>query len=469
MECPEARSVAAPRLFGTDGVRGRPGEGLLAPIALERLVDATVDCLRRVSTADGVPVAGSGARILVARDTRGSGEEIADILTRRFCLHGFSVHDLGILPTPGAALVASRTSGTALAVVVSASHNPADYNGVKLLAPDGSKVSEAFEQSVTEAYGVAPTPDAHRGPGVLDASCEARDSYIDHLVAAARKPGRLEGKTVFLDTAHGATWEAAPEVFRRLGLRVRTVGDRPDGRNINAACGALYPGLLAQKVREGADFGFCFDGDGDRMIPVTSRGTVLDGDHVLFLAGLEYRRRGQLPRATVVATVMSNVGLEVALRQEGIALHRTDVGDRNVYRVLVRDQHPVGGEQSGHIIFLDAARTGDGILAAVRLLDSLDDSLDLERSAAPLARYPQILRNVEVRERRELADLPSLQETLRKAGSLLGSEGRILLRYSGTEPLLRVMVEGREENLIESLCGEVCDAVRASLGRQAGG
>jgi phosphoglucosamine mutase len=294
---------------------------------------------------------------------------------------------------------------------------------------------------------------------------EAFECYVAYLASSSSSTGRAQGRKILLDTAQGAAFRVAPEVFRRLGFRVACLGDQPDGRNINDGCGALEPAALAARLREGTGgLGFAFDGDGDRMIPVTAGGVVLDGDHVLYLCGSRLLREGRLPRSTIVATVMSNLGLEVALRKMGVDLLRVAVGDRNVYRTMIEEGYPLGGEQSGHVIFLDDARTGDGTLAAIRCLDSLGDSLDLDAQAAQaVPRFPQLLRNVAVTDRRHLDDIPALREAIREAESSLGAEGRVVVRYSGTEPLLRVMVEGADGGLVKSFTESICQAIPDEL------
>ncbi len=457
---------ARPLIFGTDGVRDRAGEGFLRLSSVERIVAATVSVLgERERFREDFPP-GRGGTVVVARDTRQSGGALLGSIARAFAGLGHVVVDLGVLPTPGAAWIAAAWPEATLGVVISASHNPAEYNGVKFVAPTGAKISPEFEQAVSDCYWKQGSPRFFSRPAeVRDRAREAREQYIERLVKACRRPDRLAGRTVALDTANGAAYAIAPEVFRRLRMRVEAIGDRPDGKNINLDCGALHPARLSDLVtRVGAPVGFCFDGDADRMIPVTGKGTVLDGDHVLCLAGRNYVRSGWLPRKTVVATSMSNIGLELALDAVGLRLLRTDVGDRNVYLAMVEGGHPIGGEQSGHIIFLDDARTGDGVLAALRLLDVLeDDALDLETEASVMKRYPQLLRNVRVKEKVPLETLPAVREAVAAAEARLAGQGRIVLRYSGTEPLARVMLEGPDPRTVETLTNLICDAIRRSV------
>lgn len=464
-------------LFGTDGVRGRPGEGVLSASSVRRLARAVAGVLaRREDFPDDLP-AGRGRAVYIGRDTRSSGTALLDQVASVLLECGYGVADLGVLPTPGVAYVASTAPECCLAVVLSASHNPAEDNGIKLVSSRGTKVSEELERAVSRAYRALEVSSGREGAGAAgpvgrraglrrDLAASAFESYVDFLVSCCERPGRLRGRRVVLDTAHGAAYRTAPEVFRRLGMLVDTLGAQPDGANINAGCGALYPQpLAAHVVATGALAGFSFDGDADRLIPVTARGTILDGDHVMALAARHYATRGKLPRKTVVATVMSNVGLEKCLASFGLRLRRTPVGDRHVYQTMVEEGHPIGGEQSGHLIFLDLAGTGDGTLAAIRLLDVLDDALDLESEARILRKYPQVLRGVRVREKVPLESIAEVVRAVETAEARLGGEGRVVLRYSGTEPLARVMLEGPEERLVAALCAEICDAIQVRLGR----
>lgn len=461
-----AERASPPSIFGTDGIRDCPGTGFLSDDALARIVAATAFALGKRREFPSDFPGGEGRTVVIARDTRGSGGHIRDALSGGFASHGYDILDVGVLPTPGAALVASMWPGVALGVVVSASHNPAEYNGIKFVGPTGAKISPEFEQRVSDAFWSQQLPSpAHRSGRVSSRESEAFEAYVAHLRRACRRPERLEGHKVALDLANGATFLAAPEVFRRLGMKVETMAHEPDGSNINAGCGALHPASLATfTTRIQASCGFCFDGDGDRMIPVSRQGKILSGDHVLFLAAKGYQRSGGLPRGTVVTTVMANVGLELALREHDIGLLRTDVGDRNVFLAMVEGGHPIGGEQSGHLIFLDDARTGDGILAAVKLLDVLEgDPLSLGAEALEMNCYPQVIKNVRVSSKPPLEALADLTRAVGEARSRLGKDGRVFLRYSGTEPLLRVMLEGPDQELIEALAEGICEAVRKSI------
>jgi phosphoglucosamine mutase len=454
-------------IFGTDGIRDRAGRGLLRPEEVRRIIRAAARVLLSAERfpSDFPPPATSSPRtVLIGRDTRASGPGLSALIADTFRRTGFPVSDVGVIPTPGVARLAADDPEALLGVVVSASHNPAEYNGIKFLSAAGAKVSDELERAVSDAYwrGEA-APEV--APATFREDRSAVDRYVDSLRGSFRRPDRIEGVLVAIDTANGATSDAAPRLFGSLGAEVVQIAGQPDGLNINSGCGALHPESLARTMAEsGAAIGFCFDGDGDRMIPVAAGGEILDGDHVLAIAGRRFHAEGRLPRRTVVATVMSNLGLEKALGTAGIALLRTPVGDRNVYNAMLEGGHPLGGEQSGHLIFLDDARTGDGLLAAVRLIDCLDGgAAALAEEARRMVRYPQVLLNIAVPRKVSFEDLPLVLQAVAEAERYLNGDGRILLRYSGTEPLARVMIEGPERSLIERLAGKIGEEIRKSI------
>ncbi|MEE3198716.1 MAG: phosphoglucosamine mutase [Planctomycetota bacterium] len=453
-------------IFGTDGIRGRAGEGLLARDSVEAIGRSLASVLH---DREDFPLdigTERGNAVYIGRDTRGSGPQLLGQLSEGFLSAGLDVCDLGVLPTPGIAELARSSAECCLAMVLSASHNPAQDNGIKLISAAGSKVSDQLEAEVSRRFDSGASAGASQRGALRDVSEGAFEHYVNFLVSTSG--GGLEGRKVFIDAANGAASAVAPEVFRRLGMEVRSIGDQPDGKNINDGCGSLYPGKLSEALREsGFDIGFCFDGDADRLIPLSASGAVFDGDLVLALAGRQYQAAGKLPANAVVATVMSNIGLERSLGECGIELIRTSVGDRNVYSQMREGGHPVGGEQSGHIIFMEHSSTGDGVLASLQMLDFLlDRDLDLDRAARVMTSYPQVLKNVKVRERVPLEEVGALQEIVEKVESQLADEGRVLLRYSGTEPLLRVMLEGPQQQLVEQLCDEICGVVRDAMGEQ---
>ena len=453
-------------IFGTDGIRARAGEGLLSADSVEAIGRALASLLqdRGDFPLDIGPERGDA--VYIGRDTRESGPELLGQLSRGFLSAGLDVCDLGILPTPGIAELARSSKECCLAIVLSASHNPARDNGIKLISAAGSKVSDQFEEEVSRRFDSGVSAEVAQGGTLRDLSEDAFERYVNFLVSTSG--GGLEGRKVFIDAANGAASAVAPEAFRRLGMEVRSIGDQPDGKNINDGCGSLFPGKLSEEVRgSGFDIGFCFDGDADRLIPISATGAIFDGDLVLALGGRYYQAAGNLPGNAVVATVMSNIGLERSLGECGIELIRTSVGDRNVYCQMREGGHPVGGEQSGHIILMDHSSTGDGVLAAIQMLDFLrDQDLDLDAAAGIMTSYPQVLMNVKVRERVPLEEAGAVQEIVGKVEAQLGEEGRVLLRYSGTEPLLRVMLEGPQQQLVDQLCGEICAVIRDSMGEQ---
>jgi phosphoglucosamine mutase len=445
------------RYFGTDGIRGRAGEAPLDADTVQRIGRAIVRAL-------GI----DAPRVLIGRDTRESGPGIEQHLAAGLAAEGAHPESAGVIPTPAIAHLARQRSGPGrqgyhLGVVISASHNPYQDNGIKVFGGAGRKFSteleERTEQHIADLAG-QPTLEAR---GV-----EARDlgrAYLDHLKRSYGGP-RLDGMRVVVDCANGATSFLARRLFEELGARVVAIDDRPDGRNINRDCGATHPESVAGRVQaEGADLGLAFDGDGDRCILADATGRVVDGDHVLFLAARHLQSKGSLQGGAVVATVMSNVGLELALSKIGIPLVRTAVGDRNVLEEMERRGANLGGEQSGHVIFLDHEPTGDGLLTGLKVLEVVKASgRSLHELAADLVVYPQVLLNVRVRERAEIEAIPEIKSRLDQARSALDGRGRLVVRYSGTEPLLRVMAEGPDEGEVRSLAQSIADAVTARLG-----
>ncbi|PYQ51810.1 MAG: phosphoglucosamine mutase [Acidobacteria bacterium] len=445
------------RLFGTDGIRGRAGEPPLDAATVQKIGRAIVRAL-------GI----SAPRVLIGRDTRESGPEIERHLAAGLAAEGAHPESAGVIPTPAIAHLARqrrglRRRGYHLGVVISASHNPYQDNGIKVFGGAGRKFSTELEDRTEAIIAELNGQPLREARGV-----EQRDlsrAYLDHLRRSYGGPP-LAGMHVVVDTANGATSLLARSLFERLGARVIAINDRPDGRNINRECGATHPESVAARVAEaGADLGVAFDGDGDRCILSDARGRVVDGDHVLFLAARHLHARGALKGGAVVATVMSNVGLEVALGKLGIPLVRTAVGDRNVLDEMERRGANLGGEQSGHVIFRDHEPTGDGLLTALKVLEVVKAAgRPLHELAAELTVYPQVLLNVRVRERAEIEGIPEIKERLDRARSALDGRGRLVVRYSGTEPLLRVMAEGPDEAEVRSLAEGIVEAVTARLG-----
>ena len=365
------------------------------------------------------------------------------------------------MTTPGVAH-AARTRSFAAGVMISASHNPYQDNGIKIIDHSGFKLPDEQEHALERViFAFLETGESH-APAVLTVDEALDREYLDYL--AGTFSGRVDGVRMVVDGAQGSASILAPALFRRLGARVDCIACSPDGRNINLNCGSLHLEGLRQRVIEtGADVGVAFDGDADRALFVSHSGKIVDGDAVMLLAALPLRARGRLKE--VVATVMSNLGLERALKDHGIGLVRTPVGDKYVLEEMVRRDAPLGGEQSGHVIFRDYATTGDGLLTALRVLEVVRESgSDLDTLTAGLEIYPQRLVNVRVKERRPLGELARVNEEVRRAEAEFGDAGRVLLRFSGTEPLARVMVEGPRLDRVEHFANSIADAIRAELG-----
>jgi len=443
------------RLFGTDGVRGKAGEAPLDPQTVARLGAALVKAMPH----DDRPL-----RFLVGRDTRESGEWIERELARGAGSAGASVTSAGIVPTPAIAYV-TRVMPFDAGIVISASHNPFEDNGIKVFSGKGEKFTEELERDV-EAI-------VHRDDWTVPDSAEARidrldiiDPYIAHLRRALPDAGRLGRLRVGVDMANGATTSVAPRLFAELGFDVRALGASPDGRNINLDCGSTHPEALARVVREeGRSLGIAFDGDGDRAIFVDGDGRVVDGDAVLFMCARHLKATGGLLGDAIVATVMSNIGLEVALRESQIDLVRCPVGDKYVMEEMLKRGLSLGGEQSGHIIFSDHLYTGDGIATALNVMRVMAETgRELSDLASELETYPQVLVNVRVRERKELRGIPAVADVMDRVERRLSGHGRLLVRYSGTEPLVRVMLEGRDQQEIQHWAAEIAGAVREHLG-----
>ena len=451
------------RLFGTDGVRGRANDDLTPELAL-RLNIAAARVLGADSPARSAtrPQAEPGAPVaVVGRDPRASGEMLMAASAAGLAAAGVKVVDVGVLPTPAVAHLTAVT-GADFGVMISASHNPMPDNGIKFFAAGGRKLPDEVEDAIESALDdPAPLPQGE-GVGRITRSTDQAEVYIDHLVSAA--PHRLEGLKVVVDPANGAASHAAPEALRRAGAEVIAINDRPDGLNINEDCGSTHiSGLRAAVVEHGADAGIALDGDADRCLAVDAAGREVDGDAIMAILALALHESGRLRGDTLVTTVMSNLGLHQAMDSAGIKLETTRVGDRYVLERLTEGGFSLGGEQSGHIIMSDHATTGDGSLTAVMLLARMAAT---GRTLAELAEVytaaPQVLINVRVADKKVIEAEPvraAVAEWQRK----LGADGRVLLRPSGTEPLVRVMVEASEEPVAQSVASELAAVVENAL------
>lgn len=450
------------RLFGTDGVRGVANDGLTAEMALGLSV-AAAHVLAEAGTFEGHrPVA------VVGRDPRASGEFLEAAVVAGLASAGVDVLRVGVLPTPAVAYLTGAL-GADLGVMLSASHNPMPDNGVKFIARGGHKLSDEIEDRIEATYRehAAGEPwDRPTGAGVgrVRDYDEGFDNYVAHLVGVL--PNRLDGLKIVIDGAHGAASRVSPEAFARAGADVITIGAEPDGLNINHDCGSTHlDGLRAAVVAHGADMGVAHDGDADRCLAVDAAGEEVDGDQILAVLGLAMKEAGTLRRNTVVATVMSNLGFTLALQREGVELVQTAVGDRYVLEEMKRNGFSLGGEQSGHVIVLDHATTGDGtltgLLLAARVAATGRPLADL---ASVMERLPQVLVNVRDVDKARVGSSAELAAAIADAERELGETGRVLLRSSGTEPLVRVMVEAPELEVARTVADRLADAVKSSLG-----
>jgi phosphoglucosamine mutase len=440
-------------LFGTDGVRGVANRDLTPELA-----SSLGRALVQVLGAEGRPT------IVVGRDTRVSGPMLQAALSAGITSAGGDVVRLGVAPTPAVSFV-TVDLGARAGAVISASHNPPGDNGIKFFSSNGTKLPDALEGEIERLVreGDGPRPEG-TGVGRVEDRPEATERYLEHVISAAEAP--LEGMRVVVDCGFGAAYRLAPEALRRLGAEVHAINDRDEGERINVGCGATHPEVVADEVRRlGADAGVTHDGDADRALFCDARGKVIDGDQVIVACALGMKEEGRLPGNAVVVTVMSNLGLRRALEEAGIRMLETAVGDRFVAEEMARSGAALGGEQSGHVIFADHAATGDGILTAVRFLSlARRRGVPVSDLAASMRRYPQVLENVPVASGADLDGRPDIEEAIREAQAALGDQGRVLVRPSGTEPLVRVMVEARTEEEAREHARRVARVVGEALG-----
>jgi phosphoglucosamine mutase len=446
---------AVDRLFGTDGVRGVAGTYPLDPATVRRLGVALIGVLG---------AEGGSTRILVGRDTRESGEWIEAELAFGASSAGATVVSAGVLPTPGVAYL-TRHHGYDAGVVISASHNPFEDNGIKVFSGRGEKFTERLEREIESAVADS-SMSVPQGVPLPVSRADLLVAYRDHLRAVFPEVDAMRGFPLAIDCANGATAVLAPNLFADLGFKMTVIGDRPNGRNINAECGSTHPEKLAQTVVETRSrLGVAFDGDGDRAIFVDETGRIVNGDAVLLMCGRQLQRERRLRGNAIVATVMSNIGLELALRASGIEVIRCPVGDKYVMEEMQARDLSLGGEQSGHVIFSDYLFTGDGLCTALNVLRTVTlTGRSLSELASDLVTYPQVLLNVRVREKVDLHTIPAVAAVLDRVAASVEGQGRLLVRYSGTEPLLRVMLEGQREDDIRAWGQEIVDVVRKSIG-----
>lgn len=446
------------KLFGTDGVRGVANTYPMTTEIAMQLGRAIAFLVKeQLSRSEHNP------RIVIGKDTRLSGYMIENALASGICSMGVNVLLVGPLPTPGIAFITTSMRADA-GLVISASHNPFQDNGIKIFSKSGFKLPDAEEALIEDLIfskkidSLRPVAEEVGKAARID---DAKGRYIVFLKNTFPKRYTLDGIHIVLDCAHGATYAVAPHVFEELGAKVTSIGVQPDGKNINHECGALHPEVMAETVRrEGADLGIALDGDGDRLIVADEKGNIVDGDQIMAICAEEMLERRKLKKNTLVATVMSNLGLEIAMQRMGGKLVRTRVGDRYVVEEMLRNSYNLGGEQSGHLIFLKHNTTGDGILGALQLLIAMKKKehplSELTRIMEP---FPQVLKNVRTAQKIDPEKIPGFTEKTASLEKSLGSSGRILVRSSGTEPVIRVMVEGEDEKLIDTMACELCDFI----------
>ncbi|MFN4290571.1 MAG: phosphoglucosamine mutase [Permianibacter sp.] len=439
------------KYFGTDGVRGKVGEFPINP-----------EFVMKLGWAAGKVLAnGSGSKVLIGKDTRTSGYMFEAALEAGLSAAGVEAHMLGPMPTPAIAYL-TRTLRAQAGIVISASHNPYYDNGIKFFSADGFKLPDEVEARIEAMLDEPMTTVDSALLGRARRVSEATGRYIEFCKATVASNLSLRGLKIVVDCAHGATYKVAPAVLEELGAEVHTIGAEPNGLNINDKVGATAPGLLAEiVVAQGADVGVALDGDGDRLIMVDHKGEVVDGDEILFVIARDALRRGKLPGG-VVGTVMSNLGLEVALRELGIGFGRAKVGDRYVLEMMQEKGWLLGGESSGHIVCLDKTTSGDGIVSALQVLSAMvQNGVSLHDLKHGMQKFPQTLINVPLKAGSKPMEADAVKQTVRQVEQELGDSGRVLLRPSGTEPLIRVMVEGRDAAQVKRCAEQIASAVRS--------
>ena len=448
------------RLFGTDGIRGVANEYPLTVEGSYHVGRAVASFFHRASRQ---------SKILIGKDTRQSGTMIETALADGICSVGAEAHLAGILPTPAVACLVSAGDATA-GIVISASHNPYTDNGIKLFDAHGYKLPDAQEDEIERLIRaesrVNPTGKNRHIRGQVKQMADASERYLAFLKKNLKGATPFDGMKIVLDCSNGATYAVAPLLFRDLGAAVDAISIEPNGKNINADCGSEHPEALIERVlTQKADIGLAFDGDGDRLIAVDEQGQVISGDRTLAICARNLKRKGLLRNNLVISTVMSNLGLRLALNDMGIDHMMTAVGDRYVLELMRASGAIIGGEDSGHMIFLDQHTTGDGMLTAIRLMETMrNEQNKLSELRRVMTVLPQVLLNIDVQNKPEIESVPQLMEAIRAVEAQLGDKGRVLVRYSGTQPLCRVMVEGPKEDQTRRYCQQIANVVRAILG-----
>ena len=447
-----------PQLFGTDGVRGAAGQYPLDRDTIWGLARALGQVLQRNSDASQV-------KVVLGEDTRESSPWISRAVAAGLRSTGAEIVYAGVVTTPGVAFL-TRSKHFAAGVMVSASHNPYQDNGIKVLSAEGIKLPEWLELEVERSLESSAAPEPGTPDRALEPAPQLLDDYLHFLRGLAPTDSDLSKYRLVADCAHGSASRVVPELFQKLGLRARIFNRQPDGRNINRACGSLHPEGMAEQTRvSGADFGVAFDGDADRAVFATREGHIVDGDHLLFAIAPHMNRRGQLKGHAIVGTEMTNLGLELALAPQGIGLERTPVGDKYVLAEMLRSGINLGGEPSGHIIFSDLSLAGDGIITFLQVMRLVAEAgQSLGQLVSGLKVFPQVIRNVRVREKRPLESIPEVVSAIENSRRALAERGRVVVRYSGTEPLARVMVEAEEAEAVELHSNRIAAAIDSTLG-----
>jgi len=445
-------------LFGTDGVRGVANvEPMTGEMAM-KIGKATAHLFKNHKRRP---------KIVIGKDTRLSGYMFETALASGICSMGVDVLLVGPLPTPGIAFITYSMRADA-GVVISASHNPFEDNGIKIFSGDGFKLPDALEKRIEELIFSEKIDSFRSSPAEIGKAYRIDDAigrYVVFLKNSFPKEKKLDGIKIVLDCANGAAYKVAPAVFEELGAEVDAVSVSPDGVNINKNCGALYPEFISSIVKEkNADIGIALDGDGDRAVFVDESGNIVDGDHIMAICALDMIKKEKLKENTLVTTIMSNMGLDKAIKNAGGKIIKTQVGDRYVVEEMLKGGYNLGGEQSGHIIFLDYNTTGDGIITALQVLNiMLESNKPLSELSKVMTPYPQVLLNVPVKEKKNFYDIPQINDSIESAKDSLNSKGRVLIRYSGTEPLVRIMVEGEDKKSINHIANQLANIFREFL------
>jgi phosphoglucosamine mutase len=448
------------RLFGTDGIRGAANQYPLTAEMAVRIGLAVASIFRR---------ANGQTKIIIGKDTRESSDLLESALASGICSASADACLTGILPTPAVAYLTSATDASA-GIMISASHNPFYDNGIKIFDGGGFKLDDHKEEQL-EYLILDKHPNELGNQSVCNAGSvkkfkDAAKRYLDFLQNTLPEKTVFKDMKIIVDCSNGATYKVAPQLFHNLGAQVETIGANPDGQNINAGCGSESPETLIDTViAKKVDIGLAFDGDGDRLIAVDENGQLVTGDRILAILAKAFKQKGLLKNNVVVSTVMSNLGLQLALKNLGIRYLMAPVGDRYVLQLMQENGAIIGGEDSGHMIFLDRHTTGDGMLAAIGLLQVMhDESKPLSELSRVMKAFPQVLLNIEVKDKPEIENVPQIKDAIRCVEDMLGEQGRVLVRYSGTQPLCRVMVEGPVEEETRYYCRQIADVVKAAIG-----